>query len=141
MPKSVQAKAKGCLQDIWMAETKADAEAAFDYFVHAYGAKYDRAVGKLTKDRDVMLSFYAFPAEHWKHIRTTNPIESTFATVRHRTRKTKGCLSRKTALAMTFKLIMSAKRKWRKLDGANRMPEIIQGVEFKDGIKQITNAA
>ena len=89
----------------------------------------------------IMLSFYAFPAEHWKHIRTTNPIESTFATVRHRTRKTKGCLSRKTALAMTFKLIMSAKRKWRKLDGANRMPEIIQGVEFKDGIKQITNAA
>src|SRR5665811_176315 len=96
---------------------------------------------RLIKDRDVLLSFYDFPAEHWKHIRTTNPIESTFATVRHRTKKTKGCLSRKTALAMTFKLMMSAKQKWRKLDGANRLPEIIQGIEFKDGIKQNKHAA
>ena len=124
-----------------MAETKEDAEAAFDFFVKAYGAKYDRAVGKLTKDRDVLLTFYDFPAEHWKHIRTTNPIESTFATVRHRTKKTKGCLSRKTALAMTFRLMMSAKKKWRKLDGENRMPEIIEGVAFKDGIKQEKHAA
>jgi len=141
MPKSLQAKAKGHLQDIWMAETKEDAEAAFDFFVEAYGVKYERAVGKLTEDRDVLLNFYDFPAEHWKHIRTSNPIESTFATVRHRTKKTKGCLGRKTALAMTFRLMMSAKKKWRKLDGAFRLPEIIEGVEFKDGIKQEKHAA
>ena len=89
----------------------------------------------------MLLTFYDFPAEHWKHIRTTNPIESVFATVRNRTRKTKGCLSRKTALSMVFKLMMSAKKKWRKLSGTNRLPEVIQGVEFKDGIKQIQNAA
>jgi transposase-like protein len=89
----------------------------------------------------VLLTFYDFPAEHWKHIRTTNPIESVFATVRNRTRKTKGCLSRKTALSMVFKLMMSAKKKWRKLSGTNRLPEVIQGVEFKDGIKQLQNAA
>ncbi len=138
MPKSVQPKAKGHLQDIWMAGTKTEATAAFDFFIQAYGAKYDRAAGKLSKDKDVLLSFYDFPAEHWKHIRTSNPIESTFATVRHRTKKTKGCLSRKTALAMTFKLMMSAKRKWRKLDGANRMPEIIEGVAFKTGSSRKT---
>ena len=102
---------------------------------------YERAVKKLTKDRDVLLTFYDFPAEHWKHIRTTNPIESVFATVRNRTRKTKGCLSRKTALSMVFKLMLSAKKKWRKLSGTNRLPEVIQGVEFKDGIKQLQNAA
>lgn len=141
MPKSVQAKAKGHLHDIWQAETRVDADAAFDFFVTTYGVKYDKAVGKLTKDRDVLLAFYDFPAEHWKHIRTTNPIESTFATVRHRTGKTKGCLSRKTGLAMAFKLMMSAQTKWRKLDGANRMPEIIEGIAFKDGIKQLNQAA
>jgi len=141
MPKSLQPKAKGHLQDIWMAETKKDAEAAFDFFVEAYGTKYDKAVGKLVKDRDVLLTFYDFPAEHWKHIRTSNPIESAFATVRHRTKKTKGCLGRKTALAMTFRLMMSAKKKWRKLDGAFRLPEIIEGVAFKDGIKQEKHAA
>ena len=103
--------------------------------------KYDKAVAKLVKDRDALLAFYHFPAEHWKHIRTTNPIESTFATVRHRTGKTKGCLSRKTGLAMAFKLMISAQRKWRKLDGSNRMPEIIKGIVFVDGIKQIQNAA
>ena len=89
----------------------------------------------------MLLSFYDFPAEHWKHIRTTNPIESTFATVRLRTTKTKGCLSRKTALAMVFKLMLSARRKWRRLDGSNHLAEVIQGVTFKDGIKQIKNAA
>ncbi len=141
MPKSVQPKAKGHLHDIWQAETKAGAQAAFDFFAETYGLKYDKAVAKLTKDRDVLLAFYDFPAEHWKHIRTSNPIESSFATVRHRTGKTKGCLSRKTGLAMAFKLMMSAQAKWRKLDGANRMPEIIQWVEFRDGIKQIQNAA
>jgi len=109
--------------------------------VETYGVKYERAVKKLTKDRDVLLTFYDFPAEHWKHIRTTNPIESVFASVRNRTRKTKGCLSRKTALSMVFKLMMSAKKKWRKLSGTNRLPEVIQGVEFKDGIKQVQNVA
>jgi putative transposase len=89
----------------------------------------------------MLLTFYDFTAEHWKHIRTTNPIESVFATVRNRTRKTKGCLSRKTALAMVFKLMMSAKKKWRKLSGTNRLPEVIQGVEFKDGIKQLQKTA
>jgi putative transposase len=141
MPKSVQPKAKAHLKDIWMAETKAEANAAFDFFIKAYGVKYDRAVKCLIKDRADLLAFCDFPAEHWKHIRTTNPIESTFATVRHRTRKTKGCLSRKTALAMTHQLMLSAKKKWRKLDGQNRLPEIIQGVEFRDGIKHETKAA
>ena len=141
MPKSLQARAKGHLQDIWMAETKAEAEKAFDFFIQAYGVKYDRAVERLVKDRDRLLAFYDFPAEHWKHIRTTNPIESTFATVRLRTVKTKGCLSRKTALAMTFKLILSARRKWRKLNGSNQLAELIEGVPFKDGFKLTKNAA
>ncbi len=141
MPKSLQARAKGHLQDIWMAETKADAEKAFDFFITAYGAKYDKAVERLIKDRERLLTFYDFPAEHWKHIRTTNPIESTFATVRQRTVKTKGCLGRKTALAMVFKLILSARAKWRKLDGSNQLAEIIEGVPFKDGIKLTKHAA
>jgi putative transposase len=141
MPKSLQARAKGHLQDIWMAETKLEAEKAYDFFVEAYGVKYDKAVERLVKDRDRLLTFYDFPAEHWKHIRTTNPIESTFATVRLRTVKTKGCLSRKTAFVMAFKLILSAKRKWRKLDGSNQLAEVIEGVPFKDGIKTTKHAA
>ena len=141
MPKSVQAKAKGHLHDIWQAATKAKAGAAFDFFVETYGVKWDKAVAKLLKDRDELLTFYDFPAEHWKHIRTSNPIESTFATVRHRTKRTKGCLSRKTGLAMAFKLMMSAQKKWRKLDGQNRLPEIIEGIEFRDGIRQLQTAA
>jgi transposase-like protein len=141
MPKSLQAGAKSRLHDIWMAETRVEAEKAFDFFVDAYGVKYPKAVERLVKDRDHLLAFYDFPAEHWKHIRTTNPIESTFATVRQRTVKTKGCLSRKTALAMTFKLILSAREKWRKLDGSDHLAELIKGVPFKDGIKQIKHAA
>ncbi len=141
LPKSLQSKAKGRLHDIWMAETRADAEAAFDFFAQAYGAKYEKAVACLAKDRDVLLAFYGFPAEHWKHVRSTNPIESTFATVRLRTTKTKGCLSRKTALAMVFKLLLSARKKWRRLDGPDHLAEVIQGVRFEDGIKQIQNAA
>ena len=123
------------------AETKAEAGAAFDFFVETYGVKYDKAVAKLVKDREALLTFYDYPAEHWKHIRTSNPIESTFATVRHRTQRTKGCLSRRTGLAMAFKLMMSAQNKWRKLDGQNRLPEIIQGVEFRDGLRQLKAAA
>jgi transposase-like protein len=103
--------------------------------------KYEKAVGKVIKDRDELLAFYDFPAEHWKHIRTTNPIESVFATVRNRTRKTKGCLNRKTALAMVFRLMTSAKKKWRKINGPNRLPEVIQGVVFRDGVKQLQVAA
>ena len=121
------------LHDIWQAETRAEANAAFDFFKEAYGVKWDKAVAKLVKDRDALLTFYDFPAEHWKHIRTSNPIESTFATVRHRNKRTKGCLDRKTGLAMAFRLMMAAQKKWRKLDGQNRLPEIIQGVQFRDG--------
>jgi len=124
-----------------MAETKKEANAAFDLFAETYGVKYERAVAKLIKDRDVLLTFYDFPAEHWKHIRTTNPIESVFATVHNRTKRTKGCLSRKTGLTMAFKLMMSAQKKWRKLDGQNRLPEIIQGIKFRDGIRQLQTAA
>lgn len=137
MPKSARSKAKGHPHDIWMAETKVEAEKAFDFLVAARGAKYDKAVERLTRDIVRLLTFHNSPAEHWKHIRTTNPIESTFATVRLGTVKTKGCLGRKTALAMAFKLILSARRKWRKLDGSNQIAEVIKGVPFKDGIKQI----
>ena len=129
------------LQDIWMAETRKDAESAFDFFLEAYGPKYDKAAACLAKDRDVLLTFYDFPAEHWKHVRTTNPIESTFATVRLRTYRTKGCLSRKTAMAMVFKLCQCAQRKWRKLDGSNHLAEIIRGVKFVDGERQDRAAA
>ena len=141
LPKSVQAKAKGHIQEIWMAQTKAEAERAFDFFLEAYGAKYDKAAECLAKDRDLLLIFYDFPAEHWRHIRTTNPIESTFATVRLRTIKTKGCLSRKTALTMVFKLYQSAQKKWRRLNGHQWFAEIIKGVKFKDGEKLIKHAA
>ena len=141
LPKPLQAKAKGHLQDIWLAETKDRAEKAFDFFLEAYGAKYDKATACLAKDRAVLLTFYDFPAEHWKHLRTTNPIESTFATVRLRTIKSKGCLSRTTALTMVFKLCQSAARKWRRLDGSHRLAEIVEGVKFKDGEKLIERAA
>ena len=110
-----------------MVETKAGANAAFDFFVEAYRVKYAPAVTCLTKDRADLLAFYDFPAEHWKHIRTTNPMIRTDPTVRHRTTKTKGCLSRQTALAMTHQLVLHAKQKWRKPDGPSRLPEIIEG--------------
>ena len=124
-----------------MAETRKDAESAFDFFLEAYGPKYDKAAACLAKDRDVLLTFYDFPAEHWKHVRTTNPIESTFATVRLRTYRTKGCLSRKTAMAMVFKLCQSASKKWRRLNGSHHIAAIIQGVKFKDGEKLTERAA
>jgi len=141
MPKSAQAKAKGHLHDIWQAETKAEANVAFDFFIETHGVKYEKAVAKLVKDREEPLAFHDVPAEHWKHIRTANPIESTFATVRHRTGKTKGCLSRKTGLAMAFEPMISAQGKWRKLDGSNRMSGIIQGIAFVDGIERLQPAA
>jgi putative transposase len=135
LPKSQQSKAKRALQEIWMAETKKDALMAFDALIETWGAKYDKAVECLTKDRDALLAFYDFPAEHWKHLRTTNVIESSFATVRHRTVRSKGCLSNKTALAMIFKLAQAAERSWRRLDGHNQLPKIVLGVRFTDGIE------
>ena len=141
LPKSLHAKAKRALQDIWMAETKADAIAALAAFAETYRTKYEKAVECLTKDRDVLFAFYDFPAEHWKHLRTTNPIESTFATVRHRTIRAKGCLSNKTALAMVFKLADAAQKNWRRLDGHNQLPKLIQGVKFTDGIEVVRQDA
>ena len=140
MPKSLHTKAKRALQEIWMAETKKDAITAFEAFVETYEVKYDKATGCLIKDRDALLAFYDFPAEHWKHLRTTNPIESTFATVRHRTIRSKGCLSNKTALAMVFKLVEGAQKSWRRIDGHNQLPKLIQGVKFTDGIEIIVNS-
>lgn len=135
LPKSRQRQAKQDLQAIWMADGRAEAEAAMETFEAKYGAKYPQAVGCLTKDRASLLTFYDFPAEHWQHVRTTNPIESVFATVRHRTVRSKGCLSHKTALAMVFKLVTAASKTWRRLSGNNRLPQVIEGVRFRDGIQ------
>jgi putative transposase len=136
LPKGKQPKAKSMLHDIWMAETKAEAQKAFDLFVGTFQAKYPKAADCLAKDREVLLTFYDFPAEHWVHIRTTNPIESTFATVRLRSAKTKGCGSRIACLTMVFKLTQSAELSWRPLNGSNLLPDVIQGVRFVDGLKQ-----
>jgi putative transposase len=141
LPNSQQPKAKRALQEIWMAETKKDALAAFDAFVETWGVKYDKAVEYLIKDRDALLGFYDFPAEHWKHLRTTNVIESSFATVRHRTVRSKGCLSNKTALAMIFKLAEAAEKRWRRLNGHNQLPKIILGIKFTDGIEVVRSQA
>ena len=135
MPKSIQGKAKSMLHEIWMAQTRADANKAFDLFIETFGRKYPKAVECLRKDRDVLLGFYDFPAEHWSHLRTTNPIESTFATVRLRMDKTKGCGSRIACLAMVFKLTQSAQKHWRALNGSTLIEEVIAGVQFVDGVK------
>ena len=141
LPKSQQRKAKRALQEIWMAETKADAETAFDAFIESYKLKYEKAADCLQKDRNALLTFYDFPAEHWKHLRTTNPIESTFATVRHRTIRSKGCLSNRTALAMVFKLVEGAQKSWRRLDGHAQLPKLILGVTFSNGIEVVAKPA
>lgn len=141
LPKGAQKQAKQRLQEIWMAETKKDAGEAFDYFLDAYRAKYPKAAGCLEKDREELLAFYDFPAEHWKHIRTTNPIESTFATVRLRTNKTRNCMSRESVLTMVFRLCQCAQKKWRKLDGAKHLAEVIRDVRFIDGIREQRMAA
>ncbi|MBG0881279.1 IS256 family transposase [Burkholderia sp. 9775_39] len=133
MPKSQHGKAKAALAEIWNAATRADALVAFNQFVDTYAAKYPKAVEKLTKDRDALLVFYDFPAEHWQHVRTTNPIESTFATVRHRTSRTRNCLSRATFLAMAFKLIEAAEQSWRKIRGVDKIEPLLKGIPFKDG--------
>ena len=135
LPKSLQPKAKAALHEIWMAETKAQALVAFGQFVTTFEAKYPKAVECLVKDREALLAFYDFPAEHWIHIRTTNPIESTFATIRHRTERTKGCLTRDGMLSMIFKLGMSAEKNWRRLRGFEWLAKVINGVKFRDGIE------
>src|SRR5438552_3686838 len=141
MPKSLHTKAKRPLQEIWIAETKKDAVKALEAFVETYQVKYQRAADCLTKDREALLAFYDFPAEHWKHLRTTNPIESTFATVRHRTIRSKGCLSNKTALTMVFKLVEGAQKNWRRLDGPNQLPKVLGGIKFTDGIEVVRSQA
>ena len=135
LPKNQQPSAKSMLHEVWMSATKEDATKAFDKFVAAHQAKYPKAAECLRKDRENLLAFYDFPAEHWGHLRTSNPIESTFATVRLRTTKTKGAGSRTACLAMAFKLVESAQKSWRKLNGSNLMPEVTAGVIFKDGVK------
>ena len=136
MPKRLHGEAKDRLHQIWMASTRVEAEAAFDNFVQTYEAKYVKAVECLRKNREELLTFYDFPAEHWLHIRTTNPIESMFATVRLRTGKTKGCGSRVATLTMVFKLAMSAQARWRRLNGHALLGDVIAGIGFKDGEKQ-----
>lgn len=136
LPKSKQVKTKSMVHDIWMAETKATAEKAFDLLVDSLQAKYPKAAECLTKDREVLLTFYDFPAEHWVHLRTTNPIESTFATVRLRTHKTKGCGSRMATLTMVFKLAQSAEQHWRTLNGCKLLEDVIQGIQFADGLRK-----
>lgn len=145
MPKALQAKAKADLHEIChlghagMPCQVIDGGKAFDLFCAKYQIKYEKAVACLKKDRDALLTFFDFPAVHWKHIRTTNPIESTFATVRHRTNRTKDCLKRNTAMVMVFKLIKEAEKRWLKLRGKNQLPKLIQGVTFPDGIELVEN--
>lgn len=134
LPKSLQPKAKERLHQIWMAANKNEAEQCFDAFIQTYEAKYPKAVECLKKDRDVLLTFYDFPAEHWRHIRTTNPIESTFATVRLRTAKVRSCFSSLTVLTMAFQLCRCAQKRWIRLHHPERLAEVIRGVKFVNGI-------
>ena len=134
LPKSQHGRAKAGLQEIWQAATREEALAAFNRFIDAYAAKYPKATEKLTKDSDELLAFYDFPAEHWQHLRTTNPIESTFATVRHRTTRTRNCVSRPTFLGLAFKLIESAEKSWRRIRAPEKVASLLEGVSFKDGL-------
>ena len=133
--------AKADLREVWAAPDRATAETAIATFAEKYAAKYEKAVTCLTKDRDELLTFYDFPAEHWDHLRTSNPIESVFATVRHRTVRTKGTLSQATARLMVFKLVMTAAKTWRRLKGENQLPKVIQGVTFTNGVEVINTPA
>jgi transposase-like protein len=134
VPKSVQPGMKEDLREVRDAPDRATAEAAIDTFAQKYQAKYSKAVECLTNDREPLLAFLDFPAEHWDHLRTANPIESVFATVRHRTVRTKGALSRKTAKLMVFKIVIAASRTWRRLKGENQLPKVIAGIKFTDGV-------
>ncbi|HSJ41987.1 MAG TPA: IS256 family transposase [Xanthobacteraceae bacterium] len=138
---SVQTNMKKDLREIYLAPNRASAEGAINVFAEKYGAKYDKAVECLTKDREALLALYEFPAEHWDHLRTTNPIESVFATVRHRTVRTKGSLSPTTARLMVFKLLCAASKTWRRLKGTNQLPKVIAGVRFENGIEVIQVSA
>ena len=138
---SVQTNMKKDLREIYLAPNRASAEVAINVFAEKYGAKYDKAVECLTKDREALLALYEFPAEHWDHLRTTNPIESVFATVRHRTVRTKGSLSPTTARLMVFKLLCAASKTWRRLKGTNQLPKVIAGVRFENGIEVIQVSA
>ncbi len=141
LPKSVQPAGKADLREIWAAPDRATAQAALATFAEKYRTKYEKAVACLIKDRDALLTFYDFPAEHWDHLRTSNPIESVFATVRHRTVRTKGALSQDTARLMVFKLVMAAAKTWRRLKGENQLPKVVQGVTFRNGVEVINTPA
>ena len=141
LPKSIQAKAKEKLHMIWMAPEKDEAEKHFDDFIKIYEAKYPGATECLKKDRDALLTFYDFPAEHWRHIRTTNPIESTFSTVRLRTAKVRSCFSSTTVATMAFKLCQSAQKRWQRLHHSEKLAEVIKGVKFVNGVEKNRNAA
>jgi putative transposase len=134
-PKSVQPNAHKDLREIWLAPDRATAETAIATFAEKYAPKYDKAIEWLIKDRETLLTFFDFPADHWDHLRTTNPIESVLATVRHRTVRRKGALSQDTARLMVFKLVMAASKTWRRLQGQNQLPKVIQGVKFHDEIE------
>lgn len=133
LPKSVQPKVKAALHEIWMAETREDAHKAFERTLKRFEAKYPKAMDCLAKDRDVLLAFYDYPAEHWVHIRTTNPIESTFATVRLRTKRSRNCGSRETTLTMVFKLLQSAQQRWKRIKGFRKLELVVNNVQFRDG--------
>jgi transposase-like protein len=137
VPKSIQPKMKRDIHEMYMAETKENALKAYDKFVELYQDKYPKAVECLIKDKEQLFTFYDFPAAQWIHIRTTNPIESTFATVRHRTRRTKGCGSRTATLTMTFKLVLEAQKTWKKIKGYNMLLHVINNVPFIDGIMRM----
>lgn len=143
LPKRVQPEAKAALHEIWQAPDRAGAEAAFDRFLAVYEAKYPKAVHCLAKDREALLAFYDFPATHWQHIRTSNPIESTFATIRLRTDKTRNCVSAKSGVALVYKLAMSAEKRWRRLRGFKQLADVIDGIKFIDDIdeRQISRKA
>jgi len=141
VPKSIQPAVKADLREVWAAPDRATAEAAVATFVEKYAAKYEKATVCLIKDRDALLTFYDFPAEHWDHLRTSNPIESVFATVRHRTVRTKGALSQDTARLMVFKLVMAAAKTWRRLKGENQLPKVVQGVTFRNGVEVTSTPA
>ena len=134
LPKALQSKAKSDLHQIYLSDTKRNADKAYQKFIDTYSAKYPKALNCLEKDKDVLLNFYDFPAEHWQSIRTTNPIESTFATVRHRTTRSKGCFSRDTIIASVYKLIKEAEKRWKKLYGHHRLADVINLVQFVDGV-------
>ena len=140
LPKSMQPNVHKDLREIWLSPNRGAAEAAMTTFAGKYAPKYDKAVECLIKDRETLLTFFDFPADHWDHLRTTNPIESVFATVRHRTVRMKGALSQDTARLMVFKLVMAASKTWRRLQGQNQLPKVIHGVKFHDGIEVATEA-